>query len=78
LLGIGANGFLYQQVTGDSGSGATLGGFEGRSVGVGPVLTFIRIKGKSALSVQVKWLPELDTERHLNGDWVWASVGYKF
>lgn len=78
LLGIGANGFLYQQVTGDSGSGATLGGFEGRSVGVGPVLTFIRIKGKSALSVQVKWLPELDTERRLKGDWVWASLGYKF
>jgi hypothetical protein len=27
LVGIGANAFYYQQVTGDSGSGAVLGGF---------------------------------------------------
>jgi hypothetical protein len=48
LLGIGVNGFFYQQVTGDSGSGARLGEFEGRTAGVGPILTFLRIKGKSA------------------------------
>jgi hypothetical protein len=78
LLGIGVNGFFYQQVTGDSGSGATLGAFKGRTAGVGPMLTFVKIMGKSALSVQVKWLPELDTERRLNGDWVWVSGGFKF
>lgn len=78
LLGIGANAFFYQQVTGDSGSGATLGDFKGRDVGVGPVITFVKIIGKSALSVQVKWLPEIDTEKRLNGDWVWVSGGFKF
>jgi hypothetical protein len=78
LLGIGANAFFYQQVTGDSGSGATLGDFEGRTAGVGPVLTFIHLEGKSALSVQFKWLPELSTERRLSGDWFWLSGGFKF
>jgi hypothetical protein len=78
LLGIGVNGFLYQQVTGDSGSGARLGAFEGETAGVGPIVTFVYIKGKSALSVQVKWLPELDTQRRLSGDWVWVSAAYKF
>lgn len=78
LLGIGANAFYYQQVTGDSGSGATLGAFEGQTAGIGPVLTFVKIMGKRALSIQVKWLPELDTEKRLNGDWVWVSGGFKF
>ncbi len=29
-------GYFYQQITGDSGSGATLGDFESRVVGIGP------------------------------------------
>ena len=33
LLGSGANGFYYQQVTGDSGSGAVLGSNEGADIG---------------------------------------------
>jgi len=78
LLGIGVNGFFYQQVSGDSGSGARLGDFEGRTAGVGPIVTLIMIIGKSALTVQVKWLPELDTRNRLEGDWVWVSAAYKF
>ena len=78
LLGVGANAFLYDQVTGDSGSGARLGDFEGRSVGVGPIVTFGKVIGKSALVFQVKWPPELDPEKRLNGDWVWVSGGFKF
>jgi hypothetical protein len=78
LLGIGVNGFFYQQVTGDSGSGARLGDFEARTAGIGPMVTLIKIIGKSALTVQVKWLPELDTRNRLNGDWLWVSAAYKF
>jgi hypothetical protein len=78
LLAIGVNGFFYQQVTGDSGSGARLGPFKSRTAGVGPILTFVNIRGKSALSVQLKWLPELDTKKRLRGDWFWISAGYKF
>jgi hypothetical protein len=78
LLGIGANGFYYQQVTGDSGSGAVLGDFEGTDVGVGPVVTLIHTSSKYNFSAQVKWLPELDTNNRLNGNWVWFTLGLQF
>lgn len=38
---IGLVGYLYQQVTGDSGPGAKLGPFLGRAVGIGPQIGFI-------------------------------------
>jgi hypothetical protein len=78
LLGIGANGFYYQQVTGDSGSGAVLGPNEGTDAGVGPVLTLIHKASKYNFSAQVKWLPEIYTNNRLSGDWVWVSVGLQF
>jgi len=78
FVGVGANGFYYQQITGDSGSGATLGDFEGRTVGVGPVLSYVRKVGMTDLAVEVKWLPELDVERRTKGDFIWAKVGLAF
>lgn len=33
---VGLAGYVYQQVTGDSGSGAKLGDFKGQAVGIGP------------------------------------------
>jgi hypothetical protein len=33
---VGIAGYVYQQVTGDSGAGATLGDFMGHSIGIGP------------------------------------------
>ena len=33
---VGLAGYVYQQVTGDSGAGAKLGDFKGHSVGIGP------------------------------------------
>ena len=78
LVGIGANAFYYQQVTGDSGSGAVLGGFEGTDVGVGPVVTLIHTSSKYNFSVQAKWLRELDTRHRLSGDWLWVVAGVQF
>jgi hypothetical protein len=77
-LGIGANAFLYEQVTGDSGAGATLGDFKGRSVGIGPALTYIRPMADSTLVAEVKWIPERDTENRLEGDGIWVKVAYQF
>ncbi|MDT8285127.1 MAG: transporter, partial [Thermovirgaceae bacterium] len=37
-LAVGLHGYYYRQVTGDSGSGAKLGDFEGESYGFGPAL----------------------------------------
>jgi len=78
FLGIGANAFLYEQVTGDSGAGARLGSFKGSSVGVGPALTYLLPIGKNTLVAEVKWIPERDTKNRLEGDGIWVKVAYQF
>jgi len=78
LIGLGANAFYYQQISGDSGSGAVLGDFEGRTVGVGPVLSYVTKAGNTDVIAEVKWLPELDTKRRLEGDYVWFKVALLF
>jgi hypothetical protein len=79
VIGVGANGFYYQQVTGDSSPfDAILGDFKGRTVGIGPVLSYItKVCGKD-LAAEVKWLPELDVKHRLEGDYLWFKVGMAF
>jgi len=78
FIGVGANGFYYQQISGDSGSGARLGDFEGRTMGVGPVVSFIRQIGKTQFVAEAKWLPEMDVDKRLEGDYVWFKFGFLF
>jgi hypothetical protein len=78
FMTLGAEGFYFQQVTCDSGSGAVLGCFKGRTAGIGPVLGYIQQLGKQSLSFELKWLPELDTKNRLNGDYIWLKMVYKF
>ncbi len=78
FIGIGANGFYYEQLTGDSGSDALLGDFKGRTLGVGPVLSYVRPIGKTQLLAELKWLPELDTKNRMEGDYVWFKLGFLF
>lgn len=78
FAGVGANGFFYQQVSGDSGSGASLGDLRGRTVGVGPVVSYVHKIGRVDLAAEVKWLPELDVQNRLEGDYVWVKVGLVF
>jgi len=81
FAGLGANAFYYQQVSGDSGSGARLGDFEGRTIGVGPVLSFATKVGRQKttdLVAEVKWLPELDVAKRLKGDTIWFKLALVF
>lgn len=34
--------------------------------------------GHADFAAEVKWLPELDVERRLKGDYVWVRVGLVF
>lgn len=74
IVGVGANGFYYVQITGDSGAGARLGDFRGHTAGVGPVLSYMRKVGRADLVTEIKWLPELDTDKRLEGDYVWFKL----
>jgi hypothetical protein len=78
IIGIGANGFYYQQITGDGGSGAFLGDFKGRTVGIGPVLSYATKIWKKDLVAEVKWLPEIDVKNRIKGDYVWFKLGMVF
>ncbi len=78
FMTLGAEGFYFQQMTCDSGSGAVLGCFKGRTAGLGPVLGYILPMGKQSLSLELKWLPELDTKNRLDGDYIWLKAVYKF
>jgi hypothetical protein len=72
--GVGANGFYYQQLADDSGEGALPIEFKGRTAGVGPVLSYVRKVGDRTVVSELKWLPELDTDKRLEGDFIWLKV----
>jgi hypothetical protein len=66
FAGVGANGFFYQQLTADGGSGAHLGSFEGMTTGIGPELSYLYQIGDLDIAAEAKWLPELSTSNQLN------------
>jgi hypothetical protein len=76
---VGLEGFWFQQVTCDSGAGATLGCFKGRTAGLGPVLGYIHPLSKTeSLVFELKWLAEMNTKNRLEGDYIWFKMVYKF
>lgn len=78
LMTLGVEGFYFEQVTCDSGSGAVLGCFKGRTAGLGPALGYVLPMGKQSLVLELKWLPELETRNRLDGDYIWLKGAYKF
>jgi hypothetical protein len=78
FLSVGFNAFYYDQFEGDSGSGARLGDFKGRTIGIGPALGYILPVGGNTLVAEARWLPELDTKRRLEGDYLWLKAVYQF
>jgi len=78
IAGLGVEGFVYEQITADSGSGATLGSFEGHTYGVGPVVSYVHKIGKVDFAGEVKWLQEVDVQNRLQGDYIWVKLGIVF
>ncbi|MFW9847112.1 MAG: transporter [Candidatus Thorarchaeota archaeon] len=78
LAGLGVSGFYYQQVSADSGDGASFGDFKARSVGAGPVFSLDGKIGDLDLIGELKWLHEFDTKNRLEGDTVFLKAVLKF
>jgi hypothetical protein len=78
FLGIGAEAFYLNQVSGDSGRGARLGDFKGHPIGVGPLLTSVLPLAKDTLVAELRWLTEMSVTRRLDGDHVWRKFIYQF
>jgi len=66
----GINGFFYDQVTGDSGAGASpiLGSFKGRVTAIGPVMNLNFQVHKIPVTVNLKYFREFDVKNRLEGD----------
>jgi hypothetical protein len=78
FLTVGVELFYFKQITGDSGDGAILGDFKGKTAGLGPVIGYIKPLDKDVLVFDLKWLKETDTEKRLEGDYLWFKLTYKF
>jgi hypothetical protein len=79
LMTLGLEAFYFTQVSCDSGSGATLGCFKGRTAGLGPVIGYIQPLSKTeSLVLELKWLTETDSRKRLEGDYLWLKAVYKF
>ena len=71
---VGAVGYYFQQLTADSGDGATLGDFKSRVAGIGPqvgLLFPIGDRAEGALSLKAYW--EFAAQNRPEGWNVWAS-----
>jgi hypothetical protein len=78
LAGAGVSAYYYKQVEGDSGDGATLGDFKGKTVGVGPVVSYVTKILEYDTIFELKWLHEVETENRLKGDIVWFKAVFRF
>ncbi len=70
----GLNGYYYNQLSGDSGSGATLGDFKGRVAAIGPGMSGSFEIGPVPVSVSLRYFHEFNAKNRLEGDAGWLTV----
>ena len=73
-LHIGVIGYVYYQLTGDSGSGATLGVFKSRVYAIGPQAGYFFPVGKEKGYVNLKGYWEFGEQNRAAGWNVWLSL----
>jgi hypothetical protein len=73
-LSAGLAGYFYNQVTGDSGSGATLGPFMSRVAGVGPQLGYNFNVGERSASLSVRGYYEFAGQNRPQGWNAWLTL----
>jgi hypothetical protein len=75
---LGAVAYGEFQLTNDTGSGATLGGFRGRAIGVGPVASYDVAIGDVKFNGSIRYYREVDTKNRFEGDTGFVGVTFKF
>jgi len=73
---IGVRGYYYQQVKGDSGSGALLGNFKGEAVGIGPGFMWAPKFGGGRLSILGKWMTDVHSKNRFDSDYFTLTVAW--
>lgn len=75
---IGVKGYYYQQLTPDSGRGATLGDFESMSFGLGPGFLWTPAFAEGRLAIAGKWMHDFVAENRFESDYGMLTVGWNF
>jgi hypothetical protein len=75
---IGPVGYFYDQLTGDSGSGAFLGPFKGLVTGIGPGIGYTTLIDKTVLILNARYYDEFDAERRFLGSTSLVSATIRF
>jgi len=73
-LQLGFAGYHYDQITGDSGSGAVLGGFEGRVTGVGPTIGYTLDIGATPVTIKARYFHEFGAKNRFAGEVVYLTL----
>lgn len=77
-LVIGAVGYDWRQISGDTGAGALLGSFEGRVDAIGPGLSYTTLIDKMPLVLNLRHYEEYNADRRISGSMSIATVTLKF
>jgi hypothetical protein len=75
---LGVAGFVYRQLTGDSGSGAVLGPFEGRVWGIGPHLVATFPNDGHPIILNLRCYQEFDAVDRFQGHSITFATTFKF
>ncbi|MGI9353433.1 MAG: SphA family protein [Rhizobiaceae bacterium] len=75
---VGVHGYIYEQLEGDSGTGAILGPFKGESAGIGGGFTWIPASHGGNVVISAKWIHDVSGQNRLQGDYGTLSVAVKF
>ncbi len=71
----GVGGYVYNQLTGDSGSGNRIGPFQGRVVAVGPLVGYtFKVMGIIPVNLNARWFHEFDVTNRLTGNSVFGTI----
>jgi hypothetical protein len=72
---IGVAGYVFQQLTDDSGAGATLGPFKGRAIGIGPQIGFMFQAGEGYTGYfNLRGYRDIDTENRTKSTAILATL----
>ena len=73
---VGVGGYALQQVTPDSGLGATHGAFQGRVAAAGPILAYRYDRDGTEFTLSAKWYHEFANWNRVRGDTIFATLGF--
>ena len=77
-LKVGVAGYAYQQLTGDSGSGAKLGPFKGRVFAAGPHVVYDTMVMHHPVLFNFRYYQEFDAENRFEGNVTTFTTTVKF